>query len=228
MLTKHRRADEGMSPAGIARPAMIALAIFALALGIFAWRAVSVFTMPPPPAAAATELGQLAETIVGPGQVRVAKADNGAIIFLVDGPPGELSRADVVKLRELATLLHPNSAPASVRQYPFAVGTPAQPTREALLELAAMTILLGLSGFFALMLTQNSRTRSAMQSEPANPQERRSSDDSTPAARASRRPSRIVTKPRHSIETATELAQRDPKLTAAIIRKWLQQQESTA
>ena len=133
----------------------------------------------------------------------------------------------MVKLQELASLLYPDASPATIRQFPFAVGTPARPSNSALIELAIMTLLLATSGWFALILTRSARTHAKMTFDPSFMGDAKP-DGLAPRALVPAQEMPVVTSSGVELDKAAKLAQSDPKITAAIIRKWLRQKEGHA
>lgn len=206
----------------------LALAVFVLALGLFSWRAVVIFTIPAS-APAPTGLSSLVETVTGPGLARIARSENGAVIILIDGPEGTLSTADTARLRDLVSVLYPASAPAIIKQYPFAPGTPKRPDTAALAELSALAILLGLSGWFALTVAGSKRKSVPMLTNAPQPETsalvQRPASIAQPAPSSKSAPEQAA----HSaLEQAGAIARENPKITAKIIANWLHQKGEPA
>lgn len=202
----------------------LTLCLLVLALGLLGWRALSMFSAPVP-VANAHAFTPLAETLTGPGHVRVESDPNGALLILIDGPEGALSNALVTRLRNLASRLYPDAPPATIEQYPFADGATPRPSSTDLAELA---VLLLIAGGLALSLG-----RSIVRAPNHLP------DLTTPAhPPASFHPPSLqsVSEPAHAappaqldtVEKAADLAQEDPEATAAIIRQWLHREEGRA
>lgn len=202
-----------------------AFVLLALTLGLLGWRALAVFTIPAltPPASGLTAM---VETITGPNRVRIAEGTDGARIILIDGLDGSLSKADITKLRELTSALYPDAPPAIIRQFPFAGGHLLRPDKILLAELAILGLLAGFTLWFVMYLAPGTPRATGPLREPETHR--------LPALRASpakAQPAIRPLTPRHElspVEKATQLAQTDPETTAAIIRKWLQQEGSRA
>jgi len=199
----------------------LVMGMFVLALGLLGWRAVTVFTAAPTQAPA-SELSSLVETITGQNRASTALSENGTPIILIDGPEGTLTTLEIARLRELASALYPAGGPAIIKQYPFASGTPTRPNSAALAELAALATLAGLTGWFALTMTQSARKAEPMPALPVSPLSAHTQKAEMPAKA-------LVPTPAHSAQApaqdplarAAEIARKDPKATAAIIRNWL-------
>lgn len=198
---------------------MAALGLFVLAGALLGWRAVDVFTAPSGPEIA-SPFTALVETVTGAGTARVAAAESGQMLVLIDGPEGALSSATVTQISQMASALYPHAPPPIVRQYPFAVGVAARPADTALGELAALGLLTVIAGWFALTLSSARASPAPMEhvSSPS-PRNLRQMPLETPAASAQA----SLAAP-SSVEEAVELATGDPRATAAIIKTWLRQE----
>ena len=195
----------------------LVMGMFVLAFGLLGWRALNVFTATPaqgPP----SELSSLVETITGQNRASTALSETGTPIILIDGAEGTLSTVEVARLRELASALYPTAGPAIIKQYPFASGTPTRPGPAALAELAALAIFVGLTGWFALTGTQSARKAELMSTLPDSLLSTRALAADPPAAARSPATANTAQDP---LARAAEIARKDPKATAAIIRNWL-------
>jgi len=199
----------------------LVMGMLILALGLLGWRAVTTFTATPAQAPA-SELSSLVETITGQNRASTALSETGTPIILIDGPEGTLTTLEIARLRELASALYPAGGPAIIKQYPFASGTPTRPSPAALAELAALAILAGLTGWFALTMTQSARKAEPMSALPASPLSARAPKAEMPAKAPSPTPAHSAQDPAQDpLARAAEIARQDPKATAAIIRNWL-------
>ena len=195
----------------------LVMGMFALAIGLFSWRALNVFTATPAQGPA-SELSSLVETITGQNRASTALSETGTPIILIDGPEGTLTTVEIARLRELASALYPAGGPAIIKQYPFANGTPTRPGPAALAELAALAVFVGLTGWFALTVTQSARKAELMSTLPDSPLSTRAPAAVPPAAAHSPATANTAQDP---LTRAAEIANKDPKATAAIIRNWL-------
>jgi len=196
----------------------LAFAVFALAIGLLGWRGIAIFTAPAAPAPSSA-FERIAETVTGPHQVRVEQGETGTLIILIDGPVGALSKADAEKLRSLAGALYPSAPPAIINQYPFASGTLTRPSNGALGELAALGVLVLLSGW--LVLTRITQDRASVQIPEKTP-------SIAPETTLPAKTLKPLHEPVSPVDKAAQLAQKEPEVTAAIIRKWLRQEEGHA
>lgn len=225
----YARSKSRPSRAGATRnasPQGLAFLVLGLALLLLGWRALTVLTAPAQnqinPAFTAA-----AETITGPDKLRVVEGDNGQLLILIDGPEGALASADATKLRQLAETLYPNAPPATIRQYPFAKGTPANPKTADLAELGVLMVLVLLAGGLIFRISSSAKPDfEADTTLSHHPRARAVPVNQTPALSAV--PVKRSASPQSPVEKATDLAQKNPEATAAIIRKWLRQEESRA
>ncbi len=225
--THARKGYSGHLPASglTVSPSALAYALFALALLAMGWRAVSVFTTPSNPVVN-TEFTAVADAIAGPGKTRVVEGDAGALLILIDGVEGSLSTVQTSRLRTLAGTLYPNAPTVTIEQFEFAEGLPGKPGAAALGELALLGCLVLLSGWFAFknLTAQSLKNAPAIQA-PA------------PGAPAHPAPDRVILQPpsqepparqKPRLDQVAALVQDKPQETAAIIRKWLRQEEGPA
>lgn len=214
---KHRQPRSGSGASG-----GLCFALLALAIILLGWRTITVFTTPPSKAAPSA-MAAMVETITGPGRARIAQGADGAFLILIDGPVGALASGDVAKLRALAAALAPDAPPAIINQYPFAAGTPLRPGQAALGEIGALCLLVVLAGWLALTLPHKAGNAAPVQISP-QPDDHHTARP--PALTARNIPASAP--PLSPVEKAAHLAQTDPEATAAIIRKWLRQEEGHA
>ena len=214
-LTDPRALMPRSEPAALRK---LAFALFALAIGLLGWRALAIFTAPAAPGPSSA-FERIAETVTGAHQVRVEQGENGTLVILIDGPVGALASTDIEQLRSLAGALYPSAPPAIVRQYPFASGPLTRPGNDDLGELTALGLLVLLSGWLVLTCLIQDRTPEQIPTQAPS------------AAPETTLPTKTL-KPLHEpvspVEKATQLAQKDPQTTAAIIGKWLRQEEGHA
>lgn len=193
---------------------LLAVCVLLIACGLLAWRAVSVFTTQAV-SAPASEFTQLVEAVAGTGNVRIAQAETGQMLVLIDGPSGALSNQTATQIRQMATLLYPDTPAPAIRQFPFADGAMMRPGHAALAELAALGILIALAAGLVLTLRAPHATSEPMQTETlpdTRPGQRRTPQMALPDHAAPDDP---------EVAAALQLASRDPKATAALIRTWL-------
>jgi hypothetical protein len=205
-------------------PSMLAYALFALALVALGWRAVSVFTSQAAPVTK-SEFAIVADALIGPGKTRVIEGDAGTRLILIDGLEGSLSSANITRLRELAGALYPDAPTITIKQFEFADGSPGKPDAATLGELAWLGLLVMLSAWLAFRTPAataalaSAPPASAYLAQTPPPQQRtvRSQSPDVPPARQ-----------KIQLEQVAALAQDKPHETAAIIEKWLRQEEGSA
>ena len=193
---------------------LLAVCALMVACSLLAWRAINIFTTPSV-AAPPSEFTQLVETVAGTGNVRIAQAETGQLLVLIDGPSGALSNQNATQIRQMAALIYPDTPAPSIRQFPFADGAMMRPGNAALAELAALGILITLSAGLVLTLRAPHATSKPMQTDApshTSPGQRRAAQLALPTQAAQQDT---------DIAAALQLASRDPKATAALIRTWL-------
>lgn len=225
MSEKYARSKVRSRPAGRRD---IAVCICILAFGLFGWRAIATFTNTPAQSTAPA-LTALVETVTGALTTRIAISDTGAALILIDGAENGLSAADASKIRQFTAAIYPDAPPPTIRQYPFATGTPGRPAQSALIELGLLFVLSALSLWIAV----------SARPEPVEDDtiDAANDDDRITRSTLSRvGPRAPISQPERqhprqaqsqTLSQANKLAENNPKQTALIIRKWLRQDEST-
>lgn len=207
-----------------ARPTLaLAFAALILALGLAGWRTVQVFTAAP--SDPGSPFVQLAETITGPGRVRLGEGTDGNLLILIDGPAGALSGDTANRLRGLAARLYPDARPPTIQQYAFAPGTAGRPTNAELAEIAILALLAGLAGWFVLAFRPNEPGLAGYAASPRALPPANDTSSTVPLRPAPEMPALAQIDP---VENAALLAEQDPRTTAAIIRNWLRGREVTS
>lgn len=198
----------------------IAVCICLVAIGLFGWRAVATFTSTPAQSNAPA-LTALVETVTGADTTRIAIADTGAALILIDGQENGLSAADAAKIRQFAAALTPDAPPPIIRQYPFASGIAARPGHGPLIELGLLGLLAALSAWFLISSGRAERDVPIAANDDSSLAVASIARSAMPAPRpvpvASQKPATDV------FQQAGKLASSDPKRTASIIRQWLRQ-----
>lgn len=205
----------------------IAVCICLVAIGLFGWRAVATFTSTPAQSNAPA-LTALVETVTGADTTRIAIADTGAALILIDGQENGLSAADAAKIRQFAAALTPDAPPPIIRQYPFASGIAARPGQGALIELGLLGLLAALSAWFLISSGRAGAPIASTSPIAANDEtphaDERASLPATPLRPVA--PASLTAPSPQIIDQAGKMAGRAPKETARIIRQWLRQDES--
>ncbi len=183
-----------------------------LALGL---RSVALFTAPAP-TSPASGIVTLAESVTGPGRVRIGDSGSGGLIVLIDGPETPVEPVLAGRLTRILSTVAPDRD-IQFDRFPFARGASPRPSLAGLGELAALGLAAALAGWLVLTMQAIGPTPADMirsRIAPALPRLREPAAD--PQVRAPGPRGR----PRASDEAAS-LAAANPARAAAVIRGWL-------
>lgn len=224
-----RSVETDVSGSRRARAICALAAVFLLGLGL--WRGAEVFSAPAGNAHVATSEQQnllnVIEPLAGAGNVRVSvrRAGNGVRNFLVmidttsgeTGPLGQEIEAILVTAVGFNTALGDT---LTVKEFPFARGTSAQPAAAELIEL-------GLIGFLVILLSWGAFMPSRPETAPVY--KKRSKTERDPAPTRTRPVAVDLSPPAGSkTSSAAKAANEDPVGTAKIIRAWMRSPEPPA